>query len=139
MNNRNLIILIGNVGQDPDIKRFDNGGMVAKFSLATSETYKNREGKKVTETDWHNIVVNSPGRAEVVEKYVKKGSSLNIVGNVKYRKYTDKDGAEKYITEIRCESLLMLPSGGKKAEQGEDAPDASDPGLPEVGPDGVPF
>lgn len=137
MNNSNLIILIGNVGQDPDIKRFDNGGMVAKFSLATSETYKNRAGEKVTETDWHNIVVNSPARAEVVEKYVKKGDKLNIVGTVKYRKYTAKDGTERQITEIKCESLLMLPSGVRKDDDAPVSPSEGE--APAFGLDGPPF
>ena len=103
----NKVILIGNVGNDPEVKYIKEDVPVAKFSLATSESYKNRDGEKVTNTEWHNIVV-WRGLAKVVEKYVKKGSKLFIEGKLTYRKYEDKDGQTKYFTEIVCRVTPML-------------------------------
>ena len=107
----NKVILIGNVGNDPEVKYIKEDVPVAKFSLATSESYKNRAGEKVTNTEWHNIVV-WRGLAKVVEKYVKKGSKLYIEGKLTHRKYEDKDGQTKYFTEIVCRDLSMLDSKG---------------------------
>ena len=105
----NKVILIGNVGKDPEVKYIKEDVPVAKFSLATSESYKNKDGEKVTNTEWHNIVV-WRGLAKVVEKYVKKGSKLFIEGKLTYRKYEDKDGQTKYFTEIVCRDMTMLDS-----------------------------
>ncbi len=105
----NKVILIGNVGNDPEVKYIKEDVPVAKFSLATSESYKNRDGEKVTNTEWHNIVV-WRGLAKVVEKYVKKGSKLFIEGKITHRKYEDKDGQTKYFTEIVCRDMTMLDS-----------------------------
>ena len=104
----NKVILIGNVGNDPEIKYIKEDVPVAKFSLATSETYKNKDGERVKNTEWHNIVV-WRGLAKVVEKYVKKGSKLYIEGKLTHRKY-EKDGQTKYYTEILCRDLTMLDS-----------------------------
>jgi len=95
----NQIILKGNVGQDPEYKVFESGGQVCKFSLATSEKYKNREGEQVTQTDWHNIVFYGK-IADTINKYVKKGNQLLITGKVKYRSYDDKEGKTIWVTEI---------------------------------------
>ena len=108
----NKVILIGNVGKDPDIRYLDSGVAIARFPLATSETYKNREGEKVTTTEWHNIVL-WRGLAEVAEKYVKKGSQLFIEGRIRTRSYDDKEGNKKYVTEIVADTMQML---GKKSE-----------------------
>ena len=105
----NKVILIGNVGNDPEVKYIKEDVPVAKFSLATSESYKNKDGERVTNTEWHNIVV-WRGLAKVVEKYVKKGSKLYIEGKLTHRKYEDKDGQTKYFTEIVCRDLTMLDS-----------------------------
>ena len=105
----NKVILIGNVGNDPEVKYIKEDVPVAKFSLATSESYKNRDGEKVTNTEWHNIVV-WRGLAKVVEKYVKKGSKLFIEGKITHRKYEDKEGQTKYFTEIVCRDMTMLDS-----------------------------
>ncbi len=105
----NKVILIGNVGNDPEVKYIKEDVPVAKFSLATSESYKNRDGEKVTNTEWHNIVA-WRGLAKVVEKYVKKGSKLFIEGKITHRKYEDKDGQTKYFTEIVCRDMTMLDS-----------------------------
>jgi single-strand DNA-binding protein len=105
----NKVILVGNVGKDPDIRHLDSGVSVASFPLATSETYRNKESQKVTNTEWHNIVV-WRGLAEVVEKYVKKGDPLYIEGKIRSRSYDDKDGNKKYITEIIADNMQMLGS-----------------------------
>jgi single-strand DNA-binding protein len=108
----NKVLLIGNVGKDPDIRYLDSGVAIARFPLATSETYKNREGEKITTTEWHNIVL-WRGLAEVAEKFVKKGSQLFIEGRIRTRSYDDKDGNKKYVTEIVADTMQML---GKKPE-----------------------
>ncbi len=108
----NKVILIGNVGKDPEVRHLEGGTSVASFPLATSETYKNKSGEKVTNTEWHNIVA-WRGLADVVEKYVKKGSQLFIDGKIRTRSYNDKEGNKKYITEIFAESLRLL---GKKSD-----------------------
>lgn len=110
----NKVILVGNVGKDPETRHFEGGNAVSKFTLATSEVYKNKEGEKVTTTEWHNIVL-WKGLAEIAEKYVKKGSQLYIEGRIKTRSYTDQDNHTRYITEIFGDTMQML---GKKAEVG---------------------
>ncbi|MCF8374680.1 MAG: single-stranded DNA-binding protein [Bacteroidales bacterium] len=109
----NKVMLIGNVGKDPEVRYFDNGVAKAQFSLATTESYKNKEGQKTELTEWHNVVI-WRGLAEVVEKYVKKGDKLFIEGKVKTRSYDDKDGNKKYITEIVADNMSML--GGRKSD-----------------------
>ena len=108
MNNlRNRVQLIGNLGMNPEIKKLDGGKIVAKFSIATSETYKNSEGKKVTETQWHNLVAWG-GLAEIAEKYLQKGSEIAVEGKLMHRAYEDKDGNRKLYTEIVLNDILML-------------------------------
>ncbi|RLD76983.1 MAG: single-stranded DNA-binding protein [Bacteroidetes bacterium] len=104
----NKVILVGNVGKDPEVQYIKEDVPVARFTLATSETYKDRNGEKVTNTEWHNIVV-WRGLAKVVENYVKKGSQLYIEGKISNRQY-EKDGVTKYFTEIVANSLQMLGS-----------------------------
>jgi len=103
----NKVILVGNVGKDPVIRYFDKGVAKATFPLATSETYTNQQGETITSTEWHNIVL-WRALAEVAEKTVKKGSLLYIIGKIKTRSYVDKDGNNKYITEILADTLLLL-------------------------------
>jgi single-strand DNA-binding protein len=110
----NKVILVGNVGKDPETRHLEGGNTVSKFSLATSEVYKNKEGEKITNTEWHNIVL-WKGLAEIAEKYVKKGSQLYIEGRIRTRSYTDQDNNTKYITEIIGDSMQML---GKRNEGG---------------------
>lgn len=102
----NKVILVGNVGRDPEVQYVSDNVPVARFTLATSETYKDKNGEKITNTEWHNIVV-WRGLAQVVEKYVKKGSQLYIEGKITHRQY-EKDGVTKYFTEIVANSLQML-------------------------------
>ena len=115
----NKVILIGNVGNDPEIKYVKEDVPVAKFSLATSESYKNKDGERVKNTEWHNIVV-WRGLAKVVENYVKKGSKLYIEGKLTHRKY-EKDGQTKYFTEILCRELTMLDSKDSVTNSNADA------------------
>ncbi|MDA3879604.1 MAG: single-stranded DNA-binding protein [Prolixibacteraceae bacterium] len=103
----NKVILVGNVGKDPEVRYLDNGVAVANFPLATSETYTAKSGEKVTNTEWHNIVA-WRGLAEVAEKYIKKGKQLYIEGKIKTRSYEDKEGVKKYMTEIYADSMQML-------------------------------
>jgi len=108
---KNKVQLIGNLGQAPEVKELNGGKKVAKFSLATNETYKNKAGEKVTDTQWHNLVAWGK-TAEIIEKYLKKGSEVAIEGKLLNRNYTDKEGVKRYVTEIQVSDLLML--GGKK-------------------------
>jgi single-strand DNA-binding protein len=103
----NKVILVGNVGKDPVIRYFDKGVAKATFPLATSETYTNQQGETITSTEWHNIVL-WRALAEVAEKTIKKGSQVYIVGKIKTRSYVDKDGVNKYITEILADVMLLL-------------------------------
>ncbi len=103
----NKVILVGNVGKDPVVRYFDKGVAKASFPLATSETYTNQQGETVTQTEWHNIVL-WRSLAEVAEKTVKKGTQVYIVGKIKTRSYVDKDGINKYITEILADTMLVL-------------------------------
>jgi len=106
----NKVILVGNLGKDPEVKYLDSGVAVANFSLATTENYKNKEGERVSQTEWHNIVL-WRGLAEVAEKYLKKGSSVYIEGKIKTRKWEDKEGVNRYNTEILADNMTML--GGR--------------------------
>lgn len=113
----NKVILVGNLGKDPEIRSLENGVSVAKFPLATSESYKNRNGERVETTEWHNIVM-WRGLAEIAEKYLKKGSRIYIEGKIRTRSYDDKDGNKKYITEIEADNMLMLDGRGDRPDVG---------------------
>jgi single-strand DNA-binding protein len=109
-NLRNSVRLIGNLGKAPDVKEVSEGRKMARFSVATHDTYTNQKGEKVEETNWHNLV--AWGKlAEVAEKYLRKGSEVAVEGKLSSRSYTDKDGNKKYITEVVVNNLQML---GKK-------------------------
>jgi len=105
----NKVILVGNLGRDPEVRRLENGRAVATFSLATSETYKNKNGEKVTNTEWHNIVLWTP-LAEIAERFLRKGNQVYIEGKVTYRSYDDKDGNKRYITEVVGRDMTLLGS-----------------------------
>lgn len=108
---RNKVQLIGNLGVDPVVKNLTDGKVVAKLSLATSDTYKKASGEKVTETQWHNLVAWGK-TAEIAGKYLKKGNRVAIEGQLVNRSYDDKKGIKRYVTEIVVNDLLML--GDKK-------------------------
>jgi len=103
----NSVRLMGNLGKDPVVKSFSDGGKIANCTIATTHFSKDKEGNKTEETDWHNIVIKGK-LAEVVEKYLTKGSKIAVEGSLKNRKYTDASGAEKYITEVVVNDLQML-------------------------------
>ena len=109
----NKVILIGNVGKDPEVRYLDNNNVVANFPLATTERgYTSRTGQQIPDrTDWHNIVV-WKGLAQVVEKYVKKGSPIYIEGKIRSRSYDDKDGIKRYVTEIYADNIELLGRKG---------------------------
>ena len=106
---RNSVQLIGNIGKDPEVKSFEKSKK-ASFNIATNESYKNQKGEKIEETQWHNVVVWGK-LADVVEKYLKKGSEVAIEGKLVHRSYETASGEKRYITEINVNDLLML--GGK--------------------------
>jgi len=116
----NKVILIGNLGKDPEVRHLDNGAAVANFSIATTETYKDRNsGERIDQTEWHNIVL-WRGLAEIAEKYLKKGDSVYIEGKLKTRSW-EKDGVTRYTTEVVGDQMTML--GGKKS--GDDSGQSS--------------
>lgn len=104
---RNKVQLIGNLGNDPEIITMENGNKLAKFAVATNESYKNGDGEKVTDTQWHNIVAWGK-MAEIAENYLVKGKEVIIEGKLMSRAYETKEGEKRYITEIKCNELLML-------------------------------
>ncbi len=104
---RNKVQLIGNLGNDPEIINLESGKTLAKFSIATNESYKNASGEKITDTQWHNVVAWGK-TAEIVEKYVTKGKEVAIEGKLTSRSYETKEGEKRYVTEVVCNELLML-------------------------------
>ncbi|MDR0983279.1 MAG: single-stranded DNA-binding protein [Culturomica sp.] len=103
----NKVILIGNVGADPEVKFLDGGVAVTTVRLATSETYKNKNGEKVEQTEWHNVVL-WRGLAEIAEKYIKKGMKLYIEGRLRTRSWDDQSGNKRFTTEIYADSMQIL-------------------------------
>lgn len=126
----NRVELIGNVGKDPEIKTLESGMKVANFSIATSETFKDKQGEKQTNTEWHNIVIWGK-LADVVEKYVKKGDKLFVAGKIKTRKHEDK-----YYTDIVVHEMLML---GNKSTASEGTQQENAPIGKSEEPDDLPF
>ncbi|WP_297805512.1 single-stranded DNA-binding protein [uncultured Polaribacter sp.] len=107
---RNKVQLIGNLGNNPEIITLDSGKKLAKFSIATNESYKNASGEKVTDTQWHNVVAWNK-TAEIIERYLEKGNEVAVEGKLTSRSYETKEGEKKYITEVVANEVLML--GGK--------------------------
>lgn len=103
----NKVILVGNLGKDPEIRVTESGRKVANFSLATTESYKDKNGERVDATEWHNIAFWGP-IADVIEKYLKKGSQIYVEGKLRTRSYEDKDKVKKYITEVTGQTMTML-------------------------------
>jgi single-strand DNA-binding protein len=120
----NKVSLIGNLGQDPEIRSTTGGNRVATFSLATSRSWNDQAGAKQEKTEWHKCVVwnsKSSQLADIVEKYVHKGDKIYVEGRIEYRQWQDKDGQTRYTTEINVRELLMLgsPRGGSAGDDGE--------------------
>lgn len=117
----NKAILYGNVGKDPEVKRLESGKIVAKFAMATNKSYNNNSGEKITETAWHNIVLWGK-LAELAEKYVKKGNSVIIEGEISYRSYENKEKQTVYLTEIIGNAMHFVGSKKEEAKQDEPTP-----------------
>ena len=115
MSGINKVILVGNLGKDPEVRHLEGGAVVAKFPLATSETYKTKDGQRVDQTEWHNIVM-WRGLAESAEKYLRKGSLVFIEGKIRTRSWDDKDGNKRYATEIVADTMTMLGSNKRNDE-----------------------
>ena len=143
----NKVILVGNLGRDPEIRYLPSGEPVANITIATSSKYKGKTGEMVEETEWHRVTFFGK-LAEIVGQYLKKGRSVYVEGRIKTRKYTDKDGVEKYATSIKGDKMQLL--GGRPAD-GEQAEPAQRPQQQAAAPrpqqqrqaapmdDGIPF
>ncbi|WP_417784554.1 single-stranded DNA-binding protein [Tenacibaculum sp.] len=106
---KNHVQLIGNVGQEPTITNLESGKKVARLSLATNENYKNANGEKETDTNWHTVVAWGK-TADIIEKYAEKGKEIGIVGKLKTRTYTTNDGNQRYVTEVVADEILLMGS-----------------------------
>ena len=113
----NKVILVGNLGKDPEVRYLEGGIAVAKFPLATTETFKDKAGVKKEQTEWHNVVL-WRGLAEVAEKYLKKGDTVYVEGKIRSRSFDDKEGVKRYSIDIVAETMTML---SKKREEGNPA------------------
>lgn len=145
----NKAILIGNVGKDPEVRHLEGGTSVARFTLATSDSYKNKSGEIVKNTEWHNIVAWRQ-LADIAEKFIRKGSQIYVEGKITNRQYDDKDGNKRYINEIVADNIRLLgrkedsysPSSGAGAVRTQTGPMAVNlPDEPEQATEGddLPF
>ena len=142
----NKVILVGNLGKDPEVRHLEGGTAVANFPLATTETYKDKTGQRQSQTEWHNIVL-WRGLAEVAEKYLKKGNQVYIEGKLRSRSWEDKEGNTRYITEIVADSMTMLGSKRESEDRQGQASSTSpssyekneDPIVPTEEDDDLPF
>ena len=132
----NRVMLIGNLGKDPDVQHLEGNIAVAKFPLATTETYKDRSGKLISQTEWHTVVL-WRGLAELAQKYLHKGSLIYVEGRLRTRSWEDKEGNKKFATEVVGDNLIMLDKrsdahGGTgdtlEGYSGDDVPPSGDPG-----------
>jgi single-strand DNA-binding protein len=116
----NKVILVGNLGKDPEVRHLEGGASVAKFPLATAESFKDKSGQRVEQTEWHNIVL-WRGLAEVAEKYLKKGMTIYIEGKLRTRSWDDKDGHKHYTTEVVGDNFTILSKReGSNASSGKE-------------------
>lgn len=130
----NKVILVGNLGKDPEVRHLEGGVAVASFSIATTEVYKDKTGTRQEQTEWHNIVV-WRGLAEVAEKYLKKGMTIYIEGKLRTRSWDDKEGHKRYSTEVVGDTFTIL---SKKENQSTGSNEQSDLSAPKTGDD-LPF
>ena len=132
----NKVILLGNLGKDPEVRVFDGGSKKAMFSLATSDSFVDKAGEKKENVEWHNIIFWGK-MADVVEKYLKKGSQVYVEGKISSRSYDDKDGNKRYITEILCNTLTMVGKASEGSSSNATEQQTSD--LQEDAPNDLPF
>lgn len=129
MRTLNKVQLIGRLGKDPEVQKFEGDNMVVRFPLATNENYKDKMGNPVETTDWHNIVAwNKLG--QIAENYIRKGSIIYLEGKIRNRSYDDKDGNKRYVTEIVADNIIMLD----KKEEGADGIKSSSYQTPSASP-----
>ena len=142
----NKVILVGNLGTDPEVRTLSSGTKVARLRIATSESYTNREGERVTNTEWHTVNL-WRGLADVAERYLKTGNTIYVEGKLRTRSYDDKDGITRYVTEIEGDNMTMLggrsdgASSAGQSSQPSAQPAAPSPsqGAPEPDDDDLPF
>lgn len=127
----NKVILIGNLGADPELKQLDGGTSIANFSIATSESYKNKQGEKVTNSEWHKCVCYGKS-AEIIDQYTSKGDKLYIEGSIHTRSWDDNEGNKKYITEVKVRDFKFLSTKGTQGS-------SSAPEVPQDEDDDLPF
>ncbi|HAB31611.1 MAG TPA: single-stranded DNA-binding protein [Cryomorphaceae bacterium] len=119
----NKVMLIGNLGKDPEVRNFDNGGKLVRFPMATTENYTDREGNRKENTEWHTVVVRSPRLGEVCERYLKKGDKVFIEGKIRSRQWTDDHNQTRYNIEIAADSMTMLgPNPMRSREEASETP-----------------
>ena len=138
----NKVMLVGNLGKDPEVRYTGSGVAVATFSVATNESWKDQDGNPQERTEWHNIVAWRK-LAEICGQYLKKGSKIFLEGRLQYRTYDDKNGVKRYVTEIVMNEMVMLDSrgagGGERSDSGDPGPAAgSQPPMPDPADD-LPF
>ncbi len=136
----NKVILVGNLGRDPEVRRLNNGEPVVNLSVATTETWRDKaSGERKERTEWHKVVIFNENLAKVAEQYLHKGATVYLEGQLTTRKYTDKDGVEKYSTEIVLQryrgELTILSQGSEKAQDRQDRSDVP----PVAQADSIPF
>ncbi len=139
----NRVMLIGNLGKDPDLQFLEGNIAVAKFSLATTESYKDKNGKLMSQTEWHTVVL-WRGLAELAQKYLHKGSLVYIEGRLKTRSWEDKDHNKKFATEVVGDNLIMLDKRSEGGHHGDiegmpGSPDIDMPPTADEGPEKLPF
>lgn len=137
----NKVILVGNLGKDPEVRTLENGVKKVSFPLATSETYKDKDtGEKKTDTEWHNIVI-WRGLADVAERYLRKGQQIYVEGKLRSRQYKDKEGNTRYITEVVAENFVMMSRGneGQPRTGGNDTSNDAYDGYSANPTDDLPF
>ena len=140
----NKVMLIGNLGRDPELKMTPSGQALARFSVATTENWKNPQGEKQSKTEWHNVVVWGK-QAEIAEKWLRKGKQVLIEGRIQYREYTDQAGVKKTACDIRCDNFVMLgrmeDGGGRAAGErgGMDDYDNAGPMPPPIASGGAAY
>jgi len=122
------VILIGNLGADPEVRTLTSGAKVARIRIATSESYTNREGERVTNTEWHSVNL-WRGLADIAERYLKTGNTVYIEGKLRTRSYDDKEGVTRYVTEIEADNMTML-GGRNDGGQGQSQPQSQSQSQP---------
>ena len=115
----NKVILIGNLGKDPELLNFENGGSILKFPIATSENYLDKKGVKKEKTEWHNIVFRSPKMIEIGQKYLKKGDKIYVEGKIRSSQWIDNNNQNRYNFEIAADSMTMLGSKSDNFQKNE--------------------